>query len=224
MKREPLSLRLRFEIFKRDGFQCVYCGATPVQSPLHVDHVIPVAEGGDNKPSNLVTACRDCNLGKSAVPLERKRLAPAITTQADEDHAQQILAYLAIQRQVEAAKEEVVDVVAQRWEEVVGPLSAEMSNMLRHDVETWPYPKLDEAMRITARKTGSVGEPYVYWRSRDQAKYFHAILRNWREDLRWGADTCDVPGCIMPAWATKDSKGLCSRHAFGDAEETQSER
>jgi hypothetical protein len=29
---------------------------------------MPVALGGDDKPSNLVTACRDCNSGKSSIP------------------------------------------------------------------------------------------------------------------------------------------------------------
>jgi hypothetical protein len=31
---------------------------------MHIDHVIPVALGGDNRMSNLVTACAECNLGK----------------------------------------------------------------------------------------------------------------------------------------------------------------
>jgi hypothetical protein len=67
--RRGLSKRVRFEVFKRDGFRCQYCGATPLQSPLHCDHVEPVAGGGSNDMDNLVTACQDCNLGKSDVPL-----------------------------------------------------------------------------------------------------------------------------------------------------------
>jgi len=27
--RTPISKRVRFEVFKRDGFQCQYCGASP---------------------------------------------------------------------------------------------------------------------------------------------------------------------------------------------------
>lgn len=37
---------------------------------LHVDHVTPVALGGTDDPSNLVTACADCNGGKSATPAD----------------------------------------------------------------------------------------------------------------------------------------------------------
>lgn len=68
-KRVQLSKRLRFEIFKRDGFKCMYCGAHPPKALLHVDHIKPVAEGGSNDEDNLVTACESCNLGKGAIEL-----------------------------------------------------------------------------------------------------------------------------------------------------------
>lgn len=68
-QRKSISKGLRFEVFKRDRFTCVYCGATPPGVLLHIDHVIPVAGGGDNTIDNLVTACQPCNLGKSDKPL-----------------------------------------------------------------------------------------------------------------------------------------------------------
>lgn len=67
--RKPMSQKLRFEVFKRDGFKCQYCGAHPPAALLEVDHIHPVALGGDNDPDNLITACLPCNRGKSAVPL-----------------------------------------------------------------------------------------------------------------------------------------------------------
>lgn len=67
--RIAISKRVRFEVFKRDGFICQYCGAHPPSVVLHVDHINAVARGGKNDPDNLVTACADCNLGKAAVPL-----------------------------------------------------------------------------------------------------------------------------------------------------------
>lgn len=69
MKRKCLSKRARFEVFKRDGFVCQYCGAHPPDATLEVDHIVPVAEGGPDDPDNLVTACLPCNRGKAAIPL-----------------------------------------------------------------------------------------------------------------------------------------------------------
>jgi len=68
-KRTAISKKTRFEIFKRDGFKCMYCGNHPPQVLLHVDHIDPVSKGGKNDPDNLITACEPCNLGKSATPL-----------------------------------------------------------------------------------------------------------------------------------------------------------
>lgn len=68
-ERKNLSKRTRFAVFKRDLFTCQYCGATPPSVVLEVDHIEPVAEGGTDDESNLVTACFDCNRGKAAIPL-----------------------------------------------------------------------------------------------------------------------------------------------------------
>lgn len=67
--RKSTGIRARFEAFKRDGFSCQYCGRTPPDIVLEVDHIIPVSKGGDNSEGNLITSCRDCNRGKSNVPL-----------------------------------------------------------------------------------------------------------------------------------------------------------
>ena len=64
-QRKSLSKKTRFEVFKRDGFACQYCGAHPPSAILECDHIQPVAGGGSNQIDNLVTACFDCNRGKS---------------------------------------------------------------------------------------------------------------------------------------------------------------
>lgn len=66
MSREPLSKKLRFEVFKRDGFACQYCGRKAPEVILHCDHIKPVADGGGNDILNLATSCIDCNSGKGA--------------------------------------------------------------------------------------------------------------------------------------------------------------
>lgn len=69
-KRKSVSKKTRFEIFKRDGFKCMYCGAHPPSALLHVDHIVAVANGGKSDIDNLITACEPCNQGKCARRLE----------------------------------------------------------------------------------------------------------------------------------------------------------
>jgi 5-methylcytosine-specific restriction endonuclease McrA len=55
---------VRQYVLERDRHQCQSCGKTTQQSPLHIDHIIPLAKGGTNDLSNLHTLCQRCNLGK----------------------------------------------------------------------------------------------------------------------------------------------------------------
>lgn len=61
-----VSKRLRYEVLRRDNHACRYCGATAPDVKLTIDHVKPVTLGGSDEPSNLVTACADCNSGKTS--------------------------------------------------------------------------------------------------------------------------------------------------------------
>jgi hypothetical protein len=61
-----VSKRTRYEVLRRDNHACRYCGCAAPDAVLTVDHVIPVALGGSDKPDNLVAACKDCNAGKAA--------------------------------------------------------------------------------------------------------------------------------------------------------------
>lgn len=61
-----ISKRLRFEILRRDGHACRYCGEKAPNVQITVDHVVPKALGGTDEPTNLVAACGPCNSGKSS--------------------------------------------------------------------------------------------------------------------------------------------------------------
>ena len=63
-KREPISLKTRIEVFKRDSFTCQYCGRHAPDVVLELDHIKPVAKGGTNDIMNLITSCFECNRGK----------------------------------------------------------------------------------------------------------------------------------------------------------------
>lgn len=63
-----VSKALRFQVLRRDGHRCHYCGGAPPDVTLVVDHILPVALGGTDTADNLVTACSECNAGKGAMP------------------------------------------------------------------------------------------------------------------------------------------------------------
>jgi len=63
--RKQVSKTVRFEVFKRDSFACQYCGRKAPDVLLVIDHIEPVSKGGTNDLLNLITACNDCNAGKS---------------------------------------------------------------------------------------------------------------------------------------------------------------
>lgn len=178
--RKPLSKRLRFEIFKRDGFRCIYCGATPLQRPLHVDHVEAVANGGTDDPANLVTACDACNLGKAAVRLGDKALPVEAVNEAQKEQPDQIRAYLEAQREIARAKSAVVEALEDYWLERVG-IEPDYHMLPRFPalVEEFGLARLMEAADIVARKC--IHSSYTPTAARNQAQYFHGILRRWRE-------------------------------------------
>ena len=51
----------RQNIFKRDNFECQYCGT---EHNLTLDHVVPSSKGGKSTWNNLITACKTCNAKK----------------------------------------------------------------------------------------------------------------------------------------------------------------
>lgn len=54
----------RIKIYERDAYKCHYCEKQLTRFTATLDHVRPVAEGGDNSFENLVTACLGCNSRK----------------------------------------------------------------------------------------------------------------------------------------------------------------
>jgi HNH endonuclease len=65
-KRRHISYALRFRILERDRFRCQYCGSKAGDVEIEVDHLWPVSKGGTSADWNLITACRQCNQGKTA--------------------------------------------------------------------------------------------------------------------------------------------------------------
>lgn len=58
----------RLAIYKRDGFKCIWCGATPLG--LTLDHLFPkTSRYYDNSARRLVTACLPCNSSRKSLRL-----------------------------------------------------------------------------------------------------------------------------------------------------------
>ena len=168
-----VSTRLRFEILKRDGFRCHYCGATAMSAPLHVDHVLATSRGGTDDPGNLITSCQDCNLGKSNIDLEDVR-ATGADEQAVEralEHADQVRAYLDAQREVDRARHEVLAYVADIWVKRVSSHWTENAEAhLRAAIRKHHLDHVVEAVEAVARKRINYEASHL--------KYFHGVLRN----------------------------------------------
>ncbi len=64
----------RFNVFLRDGFSCVYCGA---KEDLTFDHVVPRSKGGRTTWTNIVAACSPCNLRKGGRTPKEADMFPA---------------------------------------------------------------------------------------------------------------------------------------------------
>lgn len=116
VERKPLSKRVRFEVFKRDGFACVYCGGHPPAVILHVDHIHPLAEGGTDDEGNLVTACAPCNLGKGAALLSSAPQSLADRAAEVAEREEQIRGYREVMDAARARVEADVDRVAEVFE------------------------------------------------------------------------------------------------------------
>ncbi len=64
----------RFNLFLRDGFECVYCASS---EDLTFDHLIPRRLGGKTTWKNIVAACSRCNLKKGGRLPKDAKMFPA---------------------------------------------------------------------------------------------------------------------------------------------------
>jgi predicted restriction endonuclease len=59
----------RIRVYERDDYRCRYCQKQLTRFTATLDHVKPVAEGGDNSLDNLMTACLNCDSRKHHRPV-----------------------------------------------------------------------------------------------------------------------------------------------------------
>jgi len=119
-----ISAKTRFDILKRDRFTCAYCGRTPPEVLLHVDHIVPVADGGPDDPENLTTACRDCNLGKGARRLDSGTEPRSSNVEELQERIAQAQAYAEYLTEATAARRDLdatrMDLLSAAWHRAWG--------------------------------------------------------------------------------------------------------
>lgn len=170
-----LSKRTRFEVLKRDGFRCRYCGTSSLSALLHVDHVIPRAEGGSDDPTNLVAACAACNLGKSDVQLDDSRL-PRTGSEQLAEQAEQMRGYMEAVRAREGAAREAADwFVGEYKERVCNWPPKNIAGRFMQIAEELGPEKLLEAFDAVGRRMqrGSLS-------CREESMYFSGVIRNMK--------------------------------------------
>lgn len=159
-ERKSISKRDRFEVLKRDRFKCQYCGATAPDVLLHIDHIIPVAKGGDSSMTNLVTACQGCNAGKGAVPLDNgDRLLKARAALEDQEARREQLELMAQWLDdLKAYKDRAAETVAAYWYKLApgGELNKAGLQALAGLLRRFTVEEVVEAMDVAA-------ERYLRW-------------------------------------------------------------
>lgn len=193
-----LSVRTRFEILKRDEFQCYYCGRRSPDVVLEVDHIKPIADGGSDDPMNLITSCWECNRGKSDVPLSH-----TLTPEDPHDKAIELLErerqldeYNAVlARQNERRENDTWDLI-EHWLDRQGKLTAGQRTgdedlifdrrevaWLRNALVWCPREKLREFMDYAVAKDMTKSLRYVM-----------ACARNWRYEHTAAKDMTERAG------------------------------
>lgn len=166
MMRVSIPKKLRFDVFKRDGFVCQYCGAHPSETVLlEVDHINPVAEGGGNDMDNLVTACFDCNRGKGAALLSNIPKSLGDKAVEAQERERQILGYYEILEAIKARKEEELWYIAEMYMDRYGDDSILRSRLasIRTFLQKLNFYEVQEAMQIALDKCRGRGQSFSYF-------------------------------------------------------------
>ena len=201
-----LSVRSRFEVFKRDSFTCGYCGRTPDDEgvKLEVDHITPRAAGGGDELTNLVTSCWDCNHGKAAKSLGDK--APSLTQAManTRERALQLDQYRQWQQRMDSLNSSIVTRVWDEWIEAFGGHKTPTPD--KPGYTTWTcdsdvgLPDKRAILRQfeglgTPRLIDAIHKAHGKWRSgqlidADVQRYFFGTLKRMREEDVAQADEC----------------------------------
>ena len=171
------KLKDRFEIFKRDNFTCQYCGKTPPEVVLEIDHIIPKSKKGKDFPENKITACFECNRGKSNILLTDKQAKGKIKENLEllKEREIQLTEYNKLISKQRQKTNRSVRKICNYWTELFDfeyslnqNGQADLRNLLNKFTEQEILKAIDIAVKIKDAES--------------RFKYMCGILHNWRRN------------------------------------------
>lgn len=168
-----MKVSMRFEVLKRDRFTCHYCGGTPPNVLLHVDHVVPRAAGGTDDPANLITACADCNQGKSD-KLLMEGVAPVVSADVVKqmrERVKQAREYAKLVREIEMDRVISVAHLLSFWDQEFHYGKPPNETSLSYFLRFLPVSEVEDAILATAAAHNRK-------KLDDRCRYFYACCRN----------------------------------------------
>ncbi len=146
-----ISKKVRFEVFKRDGFTCGYCGKTPPGITLEIDHIQPKSDGGNDDINNLLSACFDCNRGKRNYKLSNAPNQLAVNLEILKEKEEQLKEYNKVIQKIEKrAQREILKIEKAFQEYFTNRVFTESfkESTVKRFVEKLPVSVVEGAMRI----------------------------------------------------------------------------
>lgn len=210
---------VRFDVFKRDGFTCQYCGRKAPDVILEVDHIIPVSQGGQDTIENLATSCWDCNRGKGAGDLESRAPVPDLEERAELilEREGQLRYYNKVKEFERQNRDSRFDEVWNYWftawgEEKLARWHTPWPKYLEHAIAKIGTIEVKDAIDITRGKFNYV--------TTDAVRYFGGILKRKIADIEGRVVACTICGkriILEPGQDTTLSwhHGDCGNNADG---------
>lgn len=189
-----VSKRTRFEVFKRDSFKCQYCGRSAPDVVLEADHVEPKSKGGKDAIINLVTACRDCNAGKSDKRLDDESALSKERRQLEDlnERREQLEMMLKWKRGMSDIQTDAAQACADRFGELCGcTIKPNGITTLRKLVKKFGVSEVLTAIDIAVdtysdrEKAFSKISGILYIRAREAADPHYAAVCRIKGKLRW---------------------------------------
>ena len=178
-----ISKKIRFEVFKRDGFKCQYCGKSSPKVVLEVDHIIPKNKRGGDNPENLTTSCFDCNRGKGKNLLEEYKEGTDPTEQAILllERERQLKEYNQVLKKVRKRKDGDYSVILDYWEEAFNGSPRCPGSFILRSLDFIPREQILEAIDVCRMGYKKHGDKS--WNESILA-YFFGIIRQMTNNFR----------------------------------------